>query len=127
MGVRIEPSRSPERAGVGRVVRILGAVCIAGQLAVAGCSGNSCSTTSLFVRPAAIALPVDRPGLEAVDLYAFPSPSNPANVVLAFNVHPLIPPGFGDTTVFDPNALYQIKIDNTGDLVEDLVIQLKAS
>ncbi|HEX8903264.1 MAG TPA: DUF4331 family protein, partial [Longimicrobiaceae bacterium] len=26
---------------------------------------------------------------------------------------------------FDPNALYQIKIDNTGDAVEDLVLQLQ--
>ena len=34
-------------------------------------------------------------------------------------------PGHGATTYFDPNVLYQFKIDNTGDGVEDLVIQAR--
>jgi hypothetical protein len=38
--------------------------------------------------------------------------------------HGLIPGGVHDIS-FDPRMLYQFKIDNTGDFVEDLVIQVK--
>jgi hypothetical protein len=65
------------------------------------------------------------PGIDLTDLFVFPSPTNPSNVVLAMCVHPLIPSGMGPSTFFDPNVLYQFKIDNTGDSVEDLVIQAK--
>src|SRR5579871_3332524 len=65
------------------------------------------------------------PGTDLTDVYIFPSPLNPNNVVLVMNVHPLIPSGQANTVVFDPNVLYQFKIDNTGDNVEDLVIQAK--
>jgi hypothetical protein len=41
--------------------------------------------------------------------------------------HPLITPATVATTSFDPNVLYQFKIDNTGDNVEDLVIQARFS
>jgi hypothetical protein len=65
------------------------------------------------------------PGEDITDVFMFPSPSNSNNVVLVMNVHPLINPGAGPATSFDPNVLYQFKIDNTGDGVEDLVIQAK--
>ena len=65
------------------------------------------------------------PGVDLTDVYVFPSPANPANVVLAMNVHPLIPSGAGSSAIFDPNVLYQFKIDNNGDSVEDLVIQAR--
>jgi len=65
------------------------------------------------------------PGIDTEDLYLFPSPQNPANVVLILDVHPFIPPGMGASTVFDPNVLYQFKIDNVGDGIEHLVIQFK--
>ncbi|HLK56816.1 MAG TPA: DUF4331 family protein [Chthonomonadaceae bacterium] len=65
------------------------------------------------------------PGTDLTDLYIFPSPTNSNNVVLAMCVHPLIPTGMGLSTVFDPNVLYQFKIDTNGDSVEDLVIQAK--
>jgi hypothetical protein len=67
------------------------------------------------------------PGVDLTDVFLFPSPVNPNNVVLVMNVHPLIPSGQGLSTVFDPNVLYQFKIDNTGDFKEDLVIQAKFS
>jgi len=63
------------------------------------------------------------PGEDISDVFIFPSSSNPNNVVLVMNVHPLINPGSGPSTSFDPNVLYQFKVDNTGDGVEDLVIQ----
>src|SRR5437762_13084616 len=60
---------------------------------------------------------------DIADLYTFRSPANPDNVVLAMTVSGFIPPSEASTTVFDPNVLYQWKIDNNGDAVEDLVIQ----
>lgn len=63
------------------------------------------------------------PGSDLTDVYVFPSPTSAGNVVLAMNVHPLIATGAGGSATFDPNVLYQFKIDNTGDNVEDLVIQ----
>ena len=65
------------------------------------------------------------PGADLTDLYIFPSPSNTNNVVLVMNVHPLIPTGQAVGVAFDPNVLYQFKLDVTGDNVEDLVIQAK--
>lgn len=61
------------------------------------------------------------PGSDLTDVFVFPSATNPDNVVLALCVHPLIPAG--GTATFDPSVLYQFKIDNNGDHVEDLVIQ----
>jgi hypothetical protein len=60
---------------------------------------------------------------DIADVYTFRSPANPSNLVLALTVSGFIPPAEASTTFFDPNVLYQIKIDNTGDAVEDLVIQ----
>lgn len=65
------------------------------------------------------------PGADLTDVFIFPSAENVNNVVLAMNVHPLIPSGQGLSTAFDPNVLYQFKIDNGGDSVEDLVIQAR--
>ena len=67
------------------------------------------------------------PGTDITDVFIFPSPQNPDNVVLVMNVHPLIGPGKGNTVSFDPNVLYQFKIDTNGDGVEDKVIQAKFS
>src|SRR6266511_6457442 len=60
---------------------------------------------------------------DIADVYTFRSPVNPSNVVLAMTVSGFIPPPEASTTYFDPNVLYQWKIDNNGDAVEDLVIQ----
>jgi hypothetical protein len=67
------------------------------------------------------------PGTDITDVHLFPSPNSPDRVVLAMSVHPLIAPGSGTTTAFDPNVLYQFKIDNSGDGIEDLVIQARFS
>lgn len=63
------------------------------------------------------------PAADIADMYAFKSPNNPDNVVLAMTVSGFIPPSEASTTYFDPNVLYQWKIDTNGDAVEDLVIQ----
>lgn len=65
------------------------------------------------------------PGQDLADVYCFPSPSDASKVVLVMDVSPLITPAEINTRRFDPNVLYQFKIDNTGDAVEDLVIQAR--
>src|SRR2546427_4074460 len=55
------------------------------------------------------------PAADIADLYTFRSPTNPANTVLVMTVSGFIPPSEASTTFFDPNVLYQWKIDNNGD------------
>jgi hypothetical protein len=62
-------------------------------------------------------------GQDISDVYVFPSPVDSDNVVLVMNVSPLISPAQVAIRRFDPKVLYQFKIDNTGDNVEDIVIQ----
>ena len=68
---------------------------------------------------------VARIGSDMTDVFIFPSKEDPANVVLATTVHPLITPGQVDSVFFDPGLLIQFKIDTTGDFVEDRVIQVR--
>ncbi len=70
-------------------------------------------------------LTVSRPGADITDVYVFPA-NDPAKVVLAMDVWPLIPPGLGSTTYFDPGVLYQLKVGLGSDATEDLVLQFKA-
>lgn len=67
----------------------------------------------------------NRIGADLTDLFVFPSPTNPGNVVLVMDVRGLIPAGQAGNVSFDPRVLYQFKIDTSGDNVEDLVIQAK--
>jgi hypothetical protein len=61
---------------------------------------------------------------DITDVYVFPSPSNPANVVFAMDVSPLIPAGMGTAKFFDPTLMWQFKISHSSSGVEDQVIQL---
>ena len=67
------------------------------------------------------------PARDIADIYSFRSPSNPANLVLVMTVSGLIPPAEASTTFFDPDVLYQWKIDTDGNAVEDLVVQAFAT
>lgn len=62
------------------------------------------------------------PRMDINDVYAFPG-SAPDRTVLVLTTSSPITPAQGATAAFDPNLLYQLKIDNTGDAVEDRVIQ----
>ena len=64
------------------------------------------------------------PRFDVNDVYAFPSP-RPGRVVLVLGTSsPLTPAGTPTAAFGDKNeALYQLKIDNTGDAREDLVLQ----
>jgi Domain of unknown function (DUF4331) len=67
----------------------------------------------------------NRIGADMTDVFVFPSPLNDNNVVVVMDVHGLIPAGQGGSVWFDPQVLYQMKFDTTGDFVEDLVIQTR--
>lgn len=69
---------------------------------------------------------VSRPGADITDVFVFPSPENPKNVVLAMDVWPLIPAGQGTTKFFDPGVMYQFKIGVGNDYRAHYVIQFKA-
>lgn len=60
------------------------------------------------------------PRMDINDVYAFPG-SSADRITLALTTSS---PIAGQSASFDPNVLYQFKIDNTGDAVEDLVIQV---
>ena len=63
------------------------------------------------------------PAMDMSDFYAFPGATSD-RVVLAMDTHPLLSPASTAGASFDPNILYQFKIDNTGDAKEDKVIQV---
>lgn len=62
------------------------------------------------------------PRLDINDVYAFPG-SSPDRLVLVLTTSSPLTPAASAGATFDPDILYQIKIDNTGDAVEDLVLQ----
>ena len=68
------------------------------------------------------ALMVSRPGADLTDVFVFPS-SDPTKVVLAMDVHPLIPQGMYDDVSFDPAVMYQFKINTRDGWKENKVIQ----
>jgi len=65
---------------------------------------------------------------DITDVYAFRSygGSGVPKVTIIMGVDPLQEPGNGPTWwLFDPDILYEIKIDNTNDALEDLVFQFR--
>jgi len=63
------------------------------------------------------------PRMDVNDVYAFPGASDDRIALVMTTSSPLTP-AQTDVAAFDPDLLYQLKIDNTGDAVEDLVIQV---
>jgi hypothetical protein len=63
------------------------------------------------------------PAMDMSDFYAFPGASAD-RIALVMDSHPLLTPAQTPGASFDPNILYQFKIDNTGDAKEDRVIQV---
>ncbi|HYW49997.1 MAG TPA: DUF4331 family protein [Gemmatimonadaceae bacterium] len=60
------------------------------------------------------------PRMDINDVYAFPGSSDSRIALVLTTSSPIA----GRDASFDPNLLYQIKVDNTGDAVEDLVFQV---
>jgi hypothetical protein len=66
------------------------------------------------------------PTADNTDLYAFVSPDRPDTVTMIANYIPLQEPAGGPNFAnFDPNVLYEIKVDNNGDAVADITYQFR--
>ena len=63
------------------------------------------------------------PGNDITDIYAFQSPADNSKMVFVLNTQGLLAPAATAAAVFPANVLYEFNIDNTGDNIEDLVIQ----
>ena len=68
--------------------------------------------------PAVTGAPTD-----ITDLHVFRSPDNADNLVFSASIQGLLDPSATAGATFDPNTILEFKIDNDGDLIEDLVIQ----
>lgn len=63
------------------------------------------------------------PKQDLTDVYVFPG-SEPGRIVLVMNTRAFLTPAESPGATFDPNLLYQFKIDNDGDAIEDKVVQV---
>ena len=68
---------------------------------------------------------LDHPA-DITDFYAFVSYDHPDRVTFVMNVDPFLEPSNGPNYFpFDPSVLYEIKVDNTFDALEDVTIQFR--
>jgi hypothetical protein len=100
---------------------------VAGLLVVAGAAGAT-----------ALAIGSDHqdtpdvelnPKMDMTDVYAFPG-ATAGRIVLVMNSRAFLTPAQADDPVqgsFDPDLLYQFKVDNNNDYQEDRVIQVTFS
>ena len=66
------------------------------------------------------------PKQDLTDVYVFPG-SQPGRIVLVMNTRAFLTPAETPGASFDQNLLYQFKIDNDGDAIEDRVVQVSFS
>jgi hypothetical protein len=63
---------------------------------------------------------------DITDWYCFLDPNNPSYVVMIMNVDPFLEPSNGPNYFpFDPNILYEMKIDNNRDGIPDVTFQFR--
>ncbi|MEO6236066.1 MAG: DUF4331 family protein, partial [Vicinamibacterales bacterium] len=63
---------------------------------------------------------------DITDFFSFVSFDDPGKVTLILNVDPLLEPSNGPNYFpFDPDILYEIKVDNNHDAVEDVTFQFR--
>ena len=68
---------------------------------------------------------VSNPSADINDVYAFRSPENPQNLVVAISANPLIVPSDNDTRgVFDDSVAFKIHVDVNGDLADDATVDI---
>ena len=102
--------------------RVLAALAAAGALAGAA----SLALASDHQDTAEVEL---NPKMDMTDVYVFPSPNDPTRVVLVMDTRAFLTPADLNDPLrasFDPDILYQFKIDNSSptDAIEDKVLQV---
>jgi hypothetical protein len=98
----------------------------AGLLVLAGAAGAASLAIGSDHQDTA-EVELDNPNLDMTDVYAFPG-SAAGRIVLVMNSRAFLTPGATAADAsFDPDLLYQFKIDNDGDAREDRVIQITFS
>lgn len=66
------------------------------------------------------------PAADINDVYAFRSPENNNNLVVAISLNPRIAPSDNLTRgVFDPQVAYQIHVDRNGDLADEATVNIR--
>src|SRR5438874_8966422 len=89
--------------------------------------GTIFGTTPVFAADHREAPIVDGiPEGDITDVYLFTDPNDATRVVMVMNVNPFSVPAELPSYSLSPDLLYQLKIDNTGDAREDVVIQIVA-
>src|SRR5207253_8806233 len=105
------------------VVAALGAVALALPLILTRLHGPGSAFASSHAEAPLIS---QDPRADNTDLYAFVSPDNTNTVTMIANYIPLEAPASGPNFYsFDDTALYEIKIDNTGDGRADIGYQFR--
>ncbi|MDQ3697103.1 MAG: DUF4331 domain-containing protein [Gemmatimonadota bacterium] len=101
-----------------RRTKVAGAIVAVASLGAAGVA-----TTILASDHQDTAIVEFKPTRDVNDVYAFPG-SSPDRIALVVTVRSPITPGQSPRAQFGQNVLYQIKVDNDGDAVENLVFQI---
>jgi hypothetical protein len=103
--------------------RIIALIAVCGLVALAMLAGPQSGQASSHREAPLIA---NDPAADSTDLYAFVSPDRPDTVTMIANYIPLEEPNggpyFGN---FDPNVLYEIKVDQDGNGEEDISFQFR--
>jgi Domain of unknown function (DUF4331) len=95
-----------------RAARVVALVAAVGSIGVAGAvyASDHQDTPEVELNPR----------MDINDVYAFPGSSADRIALIMTTSSPIA----GTTASFDPDLLYQLKVDNSGDAIEDLVFQV---
>ena len=98
------------------------------KILAGGLAGTAMLAGVLFAADHIDAPAVTGPGSTSLanditDVYAFQSPADNTKMVFVINSQGLLSPAASGAASFPANVLYELNIDNSGDNIEDLVIQ----
>jgi Domain of unknown function (DUF4331) len=104
---------------VPKLTRVVG---LAGALLIVASSAGSVFASSHREAP----LTASDPAIDSTDLYAFVSPNDPSKVTIIANYIPMEDPAGGPNFwLFDPNARYELNIDNDGNGKPDITYRFR--
>lgn len=96
---------------------------VSGSLIVIAVLGGILFAADHIDAPAVTGPGSTSPANDITDIYAFQNPADNSKMVFVLNTQGLLAPAATGAAQFGSNVMYEFNIDNTGDNVEDLVIQ----